>query len=144
MKISKKKLIKLSIVLAVIVAIVVMGVITFNSIFGNSENNRYKDIDKYKLTDSEIKGIKESFKDIEQVSKISVEINSKKIVIDLTLSEDVDFNKLNDTANSSLGQISSENLSFYDVEIFVESLNKESEVYPKIGYKHKSKEKFTW
>lgn len=144
MKVSPKKLIKLGIILAVIIAIVVMCVIAFNNLFGNSENNRYKDIEKHKLTKAEIKGIKEIFEPLEQVDKISVDVNSKKIVIDLTLSEDVDFEKIKELANQSVEQIVSDNLSYYDVEIFVESLNKESTVYPRIGYKHKSREKFTW
>ena len=71
-----------------------------------------------------------------------VQITLIKIIV--KLSEDVDFEAVKEKSNESIPLISEDNLKYYDVEIYYESNNKESEVYPKIGYKHKTQEAFVW
>ena len=141
MKKNKKKLIIISII---IVVIFIFLVLIYKNVFSKSNDVRYKNIEKYKLTNNEINSVKKQIKEIDEVKKVDVYIDSKIIKIVVKLSEDVDFEKIKTTANDSLTKFSEDNLSYYDVEFFIDSSNDKSEVYPQIGYKFKSNSEFSW
>ena len=151
---SKKKSNGTSVIIIVVVlALAVMslfGFIVYKNIFASAESKRYEGVDDNLLTQDEINGVKEVFKDLEQLDSIKVYLESNKnekskiIKIYITLSEDVEFDEMKKLCNSSVEKISEENLAFYDLEVFLSSKNEESEVYPQIGYKHISNEEFSW
>ena len=58
--------------------------------------------------------------------------------------EDIDFENIKTKANEVISSFSEENLSYYDLQFFIESANEESEIYPQIGYKFKANEEFAW
>ena len=78
------------------------------------------------------------------MKSVDVYIDSKIIKIVVKLESDIDFEKVKEKANESLSGFSEENLTYYDVEFFVQSSNKESETYPQIGYKFKTNTEFSW
>lgn len=140
------------IVTVVVLALAVMslfGYIVYKNIFANVESKRYEGIEEHKLTLDEINGVKEVFADKEEVDKIDVYIESNKnaksriIKIRIKLKEDIKFSDMKDLCNSSVEKISEDNLSYYDLEVFISSDSEESE-YPQIGYKHRSKTEFSW
>ena len=47
-------------------------------------------------------------------------------------------------ANKILENLSDDVKSYYDIQVLVDSDNEESEVYPIIGYKHKTTDMFVW
>ena len=81
---------------------------------------------------------------MENIKSIKIYKDSKIIKIVVKLDEDIDFENIKTKANEVLTSFSKENLSYYDLEFFVESSNKESEIYPKIGYKFKDNTEFAW
>ena len=80
---------------------------------------------------------------MENVKSSKVYVNSKIIKIFVKLNDDVEFDKVKDIATKTVGKIDKKNLEFYDLEFFVD-VNKDSQIYPKIGYKHKSSDNFVW
>lgn len=136
--------IKISIIFLILIALVVLGVMTYNILFSSNDSSRFIGIEKYKLTDKEIKSAKDKIKELENVSDIDIYIKSKIIRVIVNLEQDIEFDKVKEKSNEMIKSFSQENLSYYDVEIFVESKNKDSEIYPKVGYKHKTNSEFVW
>lgn len=139
----KKNKIKLIIILVIVLIVLTLSFLVYKNIFASSSSNRYKDIEKHKITNNEINKFKDNF-NIDQVEDIDIYTNSKIIKIIVELKEDVDFDTISTVANNSINSFKEKNLKFYDVEIFVTSKNKESEIYPKIGYKFKNQEELAW
>ncbi|MBQ9072046.1 MAG: hypothetical protein IJY25_02700 [Bacilli bacterium] len=141
---KNKRVIKVvTIVLIILIAFLAIFMI-YQNLFASSNNTRFDGVEDHKLTNDEINSTKDVFKQIEVINDIDIFVNSKIIKIIVNLKEDVDFEQIKTISNQALGNFSEENLSFYDVEIYIESMNEESEVYPQIGYKHKSNSEFSW
>ena len=141
---KKKKVIKLvTIILVLLIAFLAIFMI-YQNLFASSNNTRFDGVEDHKLTNDEINPAKDAFKEIETIDDVDIFINSKIIKIVVNLKEDVDFEQIKTLSNQVLTNFSEDNLAFYDVEIYVESMNEESEIYPQIGYKHKSNSEFSW
>ena len=139
-----KKYYKWIILAIVIITIVVLSALIYISLFNNEVSNRLEGVENHKVTKNEINLVKETLNEIEVIENISISTNYKLIKIFIDIKEDVELKEFDEIITESLGGFSEENLKFYDVEVFVECLNEESEIYPKIGYKHKSNSEFTW
>ena len=139
-----KKYIKYIVLLVILIVIFILGFFIYKNMFADSVNTRYKDIDNYKLTNDEKNSAKDKINELENIKEVKIYIKSKIIKIVVKLDEDIDFDSIKTKANEVISSFSEENLSYYDIEFFVESSNKESEVYPQIGYKFKAKEEFAW
>lgn len=140
---NKKKLI-IGGLIGVIVLVIILLVFIYLNLFKNDSSSRFKNASKYSLSNNEINSVKQEIKDIENVDKVTVEANNKIINIHVKLKDDVDFDELSSALNNTLNNFKEKNLKYYDVEVFIESENKESETYPKIGYKHKTSGEFVW
>lgn len=141
---KKKKLIKCSIIFVILLVIFLLLFFIYRNLFAPSNDTRYKDAEKYKLTNNEINAVKDKIKQVENVDKVNVYTDSKIIKIVVKLKDDVDFENIKDVANESILSFDENNLKYYDLEFFVESSNEESEVYPQIGYKFKTNSEFAW
>ena len=139
-----KKNNKWIIVAFVVVVISVLTLLIYNNLFKQGTSERLEGIENYKLTKDEISLVKESLNEIESVTDIDISTNYKIIKIFLEIEEDVDFDDVVEISNKSLENFSEDNLSFYDVELFIDCLDETSEIYPKIGYKYKTNSEFTW
>jgi len=143
MKILKKNY-KLIIVALIIIVIFILGLFIYKNIFKENSSNRLENIEKYKLTKKEINSVEEKLNEIGNIDSIDIYTNYKIIKIFIELKEDVNFEDVERISNEAIEKFSSDNLEFYDLEIFVDSKNEESKVYPKIGYKYKTNSKFAW
>lgn len=131
----------------IFIIILIIGVLCFficKNLFYTNDSDRLSEIEKYVLTSEEINLVKEQFAEVEQIKSIDVFSNYKIIKIMIELESDVDFDIIKEISNKVTSKFSEDNLKYYDIEIFVNTLNKESEIYPKIGYKHKMNSDFTW
>lgn len=143
MKILKKNY-KLIIVALIIIVIFILGLFIYKNIFKENSSNRLENIEKYKLTKKEINSVNDKINELKNIDSIDVYTNNKIIKIFVELKEDVDFEDVEEVSNELLESFKEDNLKFYDVEIFIDSKNDDSKVYPKIGYKHKTNSEFTW
>lgn len=144
-KISVKTIAIILVILMALAAIIIFGYIVYKNIFAGVKSKRLEGIEKYPLTTEEVSNVKSTFDEVGQIDSIDVVVNknSKIIKIKIILKEDVDFETMKNYCNSSISKISEENLSFYDVEVFIDT-KAESEIYPQIGYKHRSNTIFSW
>lgn len=141
---KKKKLIKYSIIFIILVVIFLLLFFIYKNLFAPSNNTRYKDAENYKLTNNEINAVKDKINQVENIEKVNIYTDSKIIKIVVKLNDDADFENIKNVANESILSFDEDNLKYYDLEFFVESSNKDSEVYPQIGYKFKTNSEFTW
>lgn len=133
------------VILMALAAICIFGYIVYKNIFAGVKSKRLDGIENHPLTKEEINNATEVYKALEQLDSVDIEVNknSKIIKIKVVLKEDVNFESMKKVCNSSVEKFSEENLSFYDLEVFITS-KKESEIYPQIGYKHRSNTTFSW
>lgn len=139
-----KKYYKVIIAVLVVIVILVLSLFIYKNIFQGSSSNRLDNIENYKLTKKEISLVEEKLNEIGNIENIDIYTNYKIIKIFIELKEDVNFEDVDKISNEAIEKFSSDNLEFYDLEIFVDSKNEKSEVYPKIGYKYKTNSKFAW
>lgn len=140
----KKKYLKLIIVVLIVLIIAILGLFIYKNLFEEGVSQRLEGIENYSLTKEEIASVKEKLNELEEVDSIDIYTNYKIIKIFLELKEDADFDNVKKISNEALESFKEENLSFYDVEIFIDCKDEESKIYPKIGYKYKTNSKFTW
>jgi len=134
----KSKIVKIVIVVVILVLILAI----LKNLFSSSDYSRTSK--KYSLSNNEKNSVKAKLEEIENVDSIKIYDNVKIIKILVNLSDDTDFETIKRISNESLENFSEKNLKYYDIEIYVSSDNKESEIYPQIGYKHKLNQEFSW
>lgn len=142
-KSNKIKIVKYCIISVIVILIAVAGFMVYKTLFSSSASSRFDGIEEHKLSNDEINSAKEKVNNLDNVKDVDVYVNSKIIRIYVKLESDTDFNKVKELSNQLISSFKEDNLKFYDLEMFVES-NEESEVYPKIGYKHKTSSEFVW
>jgi len=140
----KKKYIKYIIIFIVVLLIFITSFLIYKNLFAGTNSSRYENIENYKLTNNEINSVKDKINELEGVKKINIYTDSKIIKIVVKLNEDINFDDIKKIANECVSGFSEDNLTYYDVEFFVQSENKESETYPQIGYKFKTNSEFSW
>lgn len=140
----KKKHIKYIIIFVIILLISIISFFIYKNLFAGITNTRYEGIENYKLTNDEKNAVKDKINELEGIKSIDIYTDSKIIKIVVKLKEDVNFDDIKEIANESISKFSEDSLSYYDIGFFVESDNKESEVYPQIGSKFKSSSEFSW
>ena len=139
-----KKYYKWIIVAIAILIVSILTVLIYKNLFEQGTSRRLEGIENHELTKKEIKLVKESISELEEVNSVSVSTNYKIIKIFIELNEDIEFDDISELSAEAVNNLSKKNLKFYDIEIFIDSLNEESEIYPRIGYKHKTNSDFTW
>ena len=139
-----KKNIKYILLALIIIIFFVIGFMVYKNLFAGTPSNRLEGVAEHKMTNNEKNSVKDKLNELENIDSIDIYTNYKIIKIMIKLEEDIDFGDIKNKANEAILNFDENNLAFYDIEIFIESENKESEIYPKIGYKHKSNEKFSW
>lgn len=139
-----KKYYKIIIAALILVIISVLSFLIYVNIFKEGDSNRLENINEHELTKKEISKVKETFNELDQIKSIKIYTNYKIIKIYITLEDEVSLDKIDKLSNKAIEDFNDKNIEYYDIEIFVECLNEESEAYPKIGYKHKTNSEFTW
>ena len=142
----KNKKIKFYLKIIVAIVIFIFLILIYNNLFAGINNSRNKDFSKYKITNNEKNKVKDAIREVDEVESIDIHINnnSKIIKIIVILKSDVDFDRMNKIATSASSKFNKKNLSYYDIEFYIDSENKESSIYPKIGYKFKDNSEFSW
>lgn len=144
--IKKNKFIIIAI--AVFLIFILLLVQVKNIFFPSDGNNaaygdRLKGESAVKLSEKEKKQLKDHLESEAGVSGTSVTVKGKIINIILTVNEDVGPDTAKAIADKSIEKISKEQLNYYDVQIFVKK-DSEATNFPIIGYRHASKEGFSW
>lgn len=141
---------KLIFILGFICLVIAIGILIFaiSLIPTDSESGKYGNrldgIENYKIDDAKIEEMKNTLKEQEGVKNISYDLNGRLINIIINAEDTLDLNKAKEYASSISTYIGDNNLTYYDLQIFINSDNEESTTYPKIGYKHYTSDSLTW
>ena len=143
--IKKNKILVSLLVIAIVFFAAVMIIIFSNLSIGNNEyGNRLDNIEKYPISDETINEIKTDISSYEKVTSVSYNLEGKLANFILTVDDSLEEETAKNYANKILENLSDDVKSYYDIQVLVDSDNKESEVYPIIGYKHKTTDMFVW
>lgn len=143
--IKKNKILVSLLVIAIAFFAAIMIIIFSNLSIGNNEyGNRLDNIEKYPISDETINEIKTDISSYEKVTSVSYNLEGKLANFILTVDDSLEEETAKNYANKILENLSDDVKSYYDIQVLVDSDNKESEVYPIIGYKHKTTDMFVW
>ena len=104
---------------------------------GNKYGDRLKDEKKYKISNETISKIKDKAKDTDGVTSIDYHKEGRILNFTVIVGNDFGVNQAKDFVNGFIGEIGEKNLKYYDVQIFIDSEEKNDQ-YPIIGYKNKN------
>ena len=139
----------ITVVVLALAVVSLFGYIVYKNLFASVVSKRYDGLSEHVITVDETNAIKDIFKDVEELKRIDVYTESTKnsksriIKINIKLESDVPFDEMKKLCNSAIEKLSEENSKYYDLEVFINT-NSESEIYPQIGYKHRSNSEFSW
>lgn len=143
--IKKNKILVSLLVIAIVFFAAIMIIIFSNLSIGNNEyGNRLDNIEKYPISDETINEIKTDISSYEKVTSVSYNLEGKLANFILTVDDSLEEETAKNYANKILENLSDDVKSYYDIQVLVDSDNEESEVYPIIGYKHKTTDMFVW
>ncbi len=143
--IKKNKILVSLLVIAIVFFAAIMIIIFSNLSIGNNEyGNRLDNIEKYPISDEVINEIKTDISSYEKVTSVSYNLEGKLANFILTVDDSLEEETAKNYANKILENLSDDVKNYYDIQVLVDSDNEESEVYPIIGYKHKTTDMFVW
>lgn len=111
-----------------------------NDLYGN----RLKDIEKVAINNKDLQKMGEALKDNDKVLTVDIGIKGRIINCEITVDEEINLDEAKALPNKLLEQFSDDEKKYYDYQVFLLSKNKESEIYPKIAYKHNTSDIFYW
>ena len=141
LKKNKSMIVAGLILLAVVVTIfIVKDTVMFDE--SQAEyGNRLEGIDKVKVTDDQIKEIKNNLKD--NMKSVELSIQGRTINIIIEVNPDTSVGDAKSYAEKALETLTEEQKSYYDIEALVKN-SADKDHYPIIGYKHKTRGSYTW
>jgi len=105
--------------------------------------DRLDGIEKVKITKSEQNKIKDSLKENANVEKVNIVISGKIFNVLITVKNETSLDDAKGLGATVLTNLEDKQKKFYDVQVFVQKTN-DSKQFPIIGYKHHTKDDFTW
>ncbi len=138
----------LCIILAIVAILLIAGIVLFIKFSPDTNKdvygNRLVDIEKYPIDQERLQVMSTEFAtNLEGVQSVSHNIKGRRINITLKLGASVPKDIAIQYANKTLEYFTDEVKSYYDIQIFLLT-EEESEIYPMIGYKHKTSGTYVW
>jgi hypothetical protein len=138
-----------NILLGILLLIIIIGVGYFLKAFvfpssGPFYGNRLDGIDNVEISDNRITELESNLLRNDKVKSSDVLIQGKIINIFIDV-EDMGADDAKKILNDTLGDFSDAEKEFYDFQYFITNdSDKDSEIYPIIGYKSKSSDTISW
>ena len=148
MEFIKKHRIGLIVTGVILVLVILMFFGIKNAFFSNMGQsvygNRLDGIEKYPIDDAVIKDIETTLKDTGSVNSFTYELKGRLMNFIIEVNADVDLTTSRAFADKIAEKLSDDIKGFYDIQVYLICTDKESELYPTIGYKHKTSVGFKW
>lgn len=133
------------IAIAIFLILLIVAVQVFNMFLGNGEKtlygNRLDGREAVRITTKEMSSIKKSLKD--DVKIITVDEQGRILNVVITVKEDTDLDGAKNLATRVLEQLKDKQKEYYDIQVFIDK-DAKTDNFPIIGYKHHTKDNFTW
>lgn len=140
---NKKIIIIIGIILVILVGL--LGVFKLvapdyrKSLYGD----RLESIKNHKINSEKIDDIKKEIKSLEYVSKINYNLKGKIMNFVVTVNGDNSLDSSKKIGAVILEKLDKNEKDNYDIQVFLIT-DDESDVYPVIGYKHKTSDELIW
>lgn len=148
MNFIKKHKVGLIVTLIIIILIVLVFFGVKNAFFSNMDEGKYGNrlagIENYSIETSVIEEIKTMLNDTGNVNSVTYDLQGRIMNFVINVKEDVDLTTSRSLADKLAEKLSDEIKSYYDIQVFLTCNDPESELYPTIGYKHKTSVGFKW
>lgn len=137
------------VVAAVIFMLIIIAIafVAKKTLFSNSDNavygNRLEGIDAVKIDSKQKKEILDNVKNDTAVKNATYKLQGKLINITIVVNDDVGVDTARALSNKVLEKLQDKQKKYYDIQVFVKKENG-GKNFPIIGYKHTSKEGFSW
>lgn len=141
--IKKNKSIVVAVLILIAIAVTIF-IVKDTVMFDESQaeyGNRLEGLDKVQVTDEQIKQIKSNLKD--NTKSVDVSTSGRTINIIIEVKKDTSVEDAKSYANKALETFTDEQKSYFDIEALIKN-DEDKEHYPVIGYKHKTRESYTW
>lgn len=107
--------------------------------------NRLDGIEEVLIEDVKIEEIKQSLTDTGKVNTVTYDLKGRLVNFIVDVKKDTDKVTSRALTDKILTSFTEEQKNFYDFQVFLTSIEDEtSEIYPMIGYKHKTTVNFVW
>lgn len=107
--------------------------------------NRLDGIEEVLIEDVKIEEIKQSLTDTGKVNTVTYDLKGRLVNFIVDVKKDIDKVTSRALTDKILTSFTEEQKNFYDFQVFLTSVEDEtSEIYPMIGYKHKTTVNFVW
>ena len=138
----------LFVTLIILIAIIIAGFIVCKNLFfsnnGDVFGNRLDGIEEHPIKDETLNLIKEELEALEQVNSVSNNIVGRRADFIIEVKSDVDVVTSQGLGEIILGHLDDVVKGYYDVQVMITNEDAENQNYPIIGYKHKSRNGFSW
>ena len=107
--------------------------------------NRLDGIEEVLIEDVKIEEIKQSLTDTGKVNTVTYDLKGRLVNFMVDVKKDTDKVTSRALTDKILTSFTEEQKNFYDFQVFLTCTEEEtSEIYPMIGYKHKTTVNFVW
>ena len=147
MKFIKKHKFTILVVLAFVVLVIILAFIK-NLFFGGSGRpaygNRLDGIENVKIEEKRYDELEKKLKKNDKVEDANSELTGKIINVIITVKDDTSKKDAKNIGNSVLDEFSKDELSFYDVQVYIKKKDEKKNDFPIVGYKHHKNKSISW
>ena len=147
MNFIKKNKILVALILITLIFMVSLLIIVFSNLsFGdnNEYGNRLKDIEKYPIADEMITNIKDEISSFDKVESITYNLEGRLVNFIIKIDDALIEEDARNYGGRIIERLTEDIKGYYDVQVLIDSNNEESEIYPIVGYKHKTSSMLVW
>lgn len=131
----------------ILILLIIIGILLKTLLVDNSKDeygNRLSGMEDVIISKKTSSKLETELKKIDEVSDVSYRLQGRLVYVNLTFNEEVSLETSKEIGAKVLEYFSDEEKAYYDIQVILNSKNKESEEFPKIGYKHKTSETIVW
>lgn len=138
---------KLIIILVIALIFVVALICLYNffapdykkSLYGN----RLESIEKHKVSSKMIDKIEKNVKELEYIKSFNYNLKGKIMNFVIEVNAETSIKESKKVWDIIIEELEEKHMKYYDIQVFLIE-KEESEVYPVIGYKHKTSDEIIW
>lgn len=105
--------------------------------------DRLDSIKEHKIDSKKINEIKTEIKELDYVSAVNYDLKGKIMNFVITINKDTSLDNAKKIGNKILDSLDQNEKNNYDIQVFLVT-SEDSETYPIIGYKHKTRDEIVW
>lgn len=143
LKRHKKIIIIIGIVLVILIALMAIIRLVAPDYRKSLYGDRLDNIKEHKIDSKKIDTITKNAKALDYVSDITYDLKGKIMNFVITVTKDTSLENAKKIGTIILDELDKNEKDNYDIQVFLIT-SEDSDTYPAIGYKHKTRDEFAW